>query len=83
MLHGISLAQEEEGVVYRFDTLGKTKSVKMIGLPVVFSSPETDFGFGGGIRFQLVKDQDTLLRFDTGVGEDGNNGFYFGVNEAF
>ena len=52
---GISQAQEEKGVVYRFDTLGKTKSVKIIGLPVVFSSPETDFGFGGGGQVFLLK----------------------------
>ncbi len=38
---------------------------------------------GGGIRYKLVKDQNTVLRLDIGVGKDGNNGFYFGVNEAF
>ncbi len=38
---------------------------------------------GGGIRFKLTKDQNTLLRLDIGRGKDGNSGFYFGVNEAF
>jgi hypothetical protein len=38
---------------------------------------------GGGIRYRFVKDQDTWLRLDIGLGVDGNNGFYFGVNEAF
>ncbi len=38
---------------------------------------------GGGIRFKLSKDQNTLLRLDYGAGKDGNNGIYFGVNEAF
>ncbi len=38
---------------------------------------------GGGVRFQLVKSANTLLRFDIGIGKDGNSGFYFGVNEAF
>ena len=38
---------------------------------------------GGGIRFKALKDQDTLLRLDIGVGPNGNNGVYFGVNEAF
>ncbi len=38
---------------------------------------------GGGIRFKLAKDQNTRLRLDIGVGKDGNNGVYFGVNEAF
>ncbi len=39
--------------------------------------------FGGGIRFQIKKDNPTLLRLDIGIGEDGNTGVYFGVNEAF
>jgi outer membrane protein assembly factor BamA len=39
--------------------------------------------FGGGVRFKLAKDQDTLLRLDIGAGVDGNSGFYLGVNEAF
>ena len=38
---------------------------------------------GGGIRFKLVKDQNTVLRLDIGMGKDDNSGFYFGVNEAF
>lgn len=38
---------------------------------------------GGGIRFKVLKDQNTLVRLDVGVGEDGNSGFYFGVNQAF
>ncbi len=41
------------------------------------------YSFGGGIRFQLLKNNPTLIRFDFGVGRDGNNGVYFGVNEAF
>jgi len=39
--------------------------------------------FGGGIRFKILKDQDTWVRADLGVGIDGSSGFYFGVNEAF
>lgn len=38
---------------------------------------------GGGIRFKVLKNQNTLVRLDIGIGEDGNNGFYFGVNQAF
>ncbi len=38
---------------------------------------------GGGVRFKLTKEHDTMLRLDIGVGIDGNSGFYFGVNEAF
>ena len=41
------------------------------------------FSAGGGIRFKILKSQNTLLRMDVGIGEDGNSGFYFGVNQAF
>ncbi len=46
-----------------------------------FQNPH--FSLGGGIRFKILKSQNTLVRLDVGVGEDGNNGFYFGVNQAF
>ncbi|MFY0601625.1 MAG: BamA/TamA family outer membrane protein [Cyclobacteriaceae bacterium] len=54
----------------------------------VASLPENFFsevkpGFGGGFRFKFVKTQNAWLRADIGIGKDGNNGFYFGVNEAF
>ncbi len=38
---------------------------------------------GGGIRFKILKQQNTLVRLDMGFGEAGNSGFYFGVNQAF
>lgn len=38
---------------------------------------------GGGVRFKLIKDQDTWVRADFAKGIDGSKGFYFGVNEAF
>ena len=38
---------------------------------------------GAGIRFKILKDKSTWLRIDTGFGENGNSGFYFGINEAF
>jgi hypothetical protein len=38
---------------------------------------------GGGIRFKLLKNQDTWVRLDAGIGIDGSNGVYFGINEAF
>jgi len=44
---------------------------------------DTKFFFGGGVRFKVKKDNPTLLRADYGIGEDGNSGFYFGVNQAF
>ncbi|MGI9546960.1 MAG: BamA/TamA family outer membrane protein [Flavobacteriaceae bacterium] len=39
--------------------------------------------FGGGIRFKILKDKSTWLRFDFGKGRDGQSGVYFGVNEVF
>ncbi len=38
---------------------------------------------GAGVRYKIFKDKDTWLRLDIGSGIDGNNGFYFGINEAF
>ncbi len=56
----------------------------------VASAPENFFSIsnmkpsaGAGIRFKLLKNKSTWLRLDTGFGENGNNGFYFGINEAF
>lgn len=40
-------------------------------------------GYGAGVRFKILKDQGTWLRLDIGSGTDGQNGVYFGVNEAF
>ncbi len=40
-------------------------------------------GFGAGVRFKILKEQNTWLRLDIGSGKDGQNGIYFGVNEAF
>lgn len=38
---------------------------------------------GGGIRFKIIKNQNTLVRLDMAWGKNGSSGFYFGVNEAF
>ncbi|KQC28640.1 BamA/TamA family outer membrane protein [Flagellimonas eckloniae] len=43
----------EEGFV-RTDTLGKTKKIKFIGLPIAFYTPETEFGVGGGGQIFLL-----------------------------
>lgn len=39
--------------------------------------------YGAGVRFSIDKEERLNLRFDIGFGEDGNNGFYFGIAEAF
>ncbi len=41
------------------------------------------FSTGGGVRFKVLKQQNTLVRLDIGIGQAGNSGFYFGVNQAF
>lgn len=46
-----------------------------------FSDPK--LAAGGGIRFKILKTQNTLVRLDVGLGENGSSGFYFGVNQAF
>ncbi|WP_010523079.1 BamA/TamA family outer membrane protein [Aquimarina agarivorans] len=38
---------------------------------------------GGGLRFQLDNKDRLNLRFDFAVGDQGNNGLYFGIREAF
>ncbi|MCO5725780.1 BamA/TamA family outer membrane protein [Robiginitalea marina] len=46
-----------------------------------FKAPH--FSMGGGVRFKILKEQNTLVRLDYGIGEEGNSGVYFGVNQAF
>ena len=41
------------------------------------------FSFGGGIRFQVLKNNPALVRLDIGLTHEGHTGIYFGVNEAF
>jgi len=49
----------------------------------LFNFEQMKPSFGGGIRFKILKDQDTWIRADLGKGIDGSSGFYFGINEAF
>ena len=41
------------------------------------------FSGGAGLRFQPLKSNPTLIRFDFGVNQYGGTGIYFGVNEVF
>ena len=41
------------------------------------------FSGGVGLRFQPLKSNPTLIRFDFGVNQYGGTGVYFGVNEVF
>lgn len=45
------LAQNKEDAFIQSDTLEVVKSTQIIGLPILFYTPETSFGFGGGIQF--------------------------------
>lgn len=49
----------------------------------LFSFSDMKPSLGAGVRFKVLKNQNTWLRMDIGKGLDGNSGFYFGVNEAF
>ena len=47
----------------------------------LFTYPK--FSGGVGLRFQPLKSNPTLIRFDFGVNQSGGTGIYFGVNEVF
>ncbi len=48
---------------------------------VLYAYPK--FSGGGGLRFQMLKTNPTLIRMDFGINQYGDTGLYFGVNEAF
>lgn len=64
-------------ILAAFGAIGEVAS-----LPKYFMD-DVKYSVGGGIRYQIVKSNPTLLRLDVGFGKGGNSGFYFGVNEAF
>ena len=49
----------------------------------LFSLNDLKPSAGGGVRFKILKNQDTWVRFDAGIGVNGSSGVYFGINEAF
>jgi outer membrane protein assembly factor BamA len=44
------LAQEDKEHVFHSDTIRVNKRVQVLGLPVVFYTPESSFGVGGGLQ---------------------------------
>ena len=48
-----------------------------------FRLKEFKYSYGLGLRFLFNKEQRVNLRLDIGIGEDGNSGIYFGIEEAF
>ncbi|OHX65231.1 BamA/TamA family outer membrane protein [Flammeovirga pacifica] len=43
--------KSKENFLIETDTIKLTKSTQIIGLPIVFYTPETSFGIGGGLQF--------------------------------
>lgn len=71
---------------YRFDPRWGLAAFVLVG--EVADLPENFFqdlkpSFGGGVRYKITKDQNTIVRFGMGYGKGGNSGIYFGVNQAF
>jgi len=64
-------------IVAAFAAMGEVSNVPSS----FFSDPK--FSFGGGIRYQPLRNTPTYLRLDVGFGQDRQSGVYFGVNEAF
>ena len=81
-----SLQQEAENLLHSdlprlhlnvFASMGQVSET----IRVVFAYPK--FSGGGGLRFQLLKTNPTLIRMDFGINQYGDTGLYFGVNEVF
>ena len=49
-LAGKSMCQEDREHLFQTDTVRVNKKVQFLGLPVVFYTPETSFGAGGGLQ---------------------------------
>lgn len=50
VLAGKTMCQEDKEHLFQTDTLRLNKRVQIVGLPVVFYTPETSFGGGGGLQ---------------------------------
>ena len=48
-----------------------------------YNLKELKYSFGGGLRYLFNKKENVNLRMDIGIGQDGNTGIYFGIEEAF
>lgn len=48
------IAQENNDAVFQIDSIGESKNTRIIGLPIAFYTPETNFGFGGGAQVYLL-----------------------------
>jgi outer membrane protein assembly factor BamA len=48
-----------------------------------FNLKDLKYSYGAGLRFLFNEEQKVNLRMDIGIGQDGNSGLYFGIEEAF
>ena len=48
-----------------------------------FNMKDLKYSYGAGLRFLFNKEQKVNLRMDIGIGQNGNSGVYFGIEEAF
>lgn len=76
-------AQKDNNASIPIDTLGKKKKVQLLGLPVIFYTPETQFGFGGGLQIFLLEKSNIYNDRVTNIFIDGifttNNQFILDV----
>jgi outer membrane protein assembly factor BamA len=73
---------------YRLKLHPRWKAAGFVVVSEVARRPSSFFGipkltFGGGIRWQILKSNESLIRADVGVNDNGDVGIYFGINEAF
>lgn len=73
---------------YRLKLTDRWKLAGFALITDVASRPSSLFGipklgFGGGIRWQPLKGNESSLRLDIGINDDRDLGIYFGINEAF
>ena len=50
---------------------------------VKFSMADLKYSYGVGLRYLFNKEEKVNLRMDIGIGQNGNIGLYFGIEEAF
>jgi outer membrane protein assembly factor BamA len=74
---------------FRFPAFWKIYLATFGGLSNIYSAPKnlslgnTKTNYGFGIRFLVDKTENTFLRLDYAIGQDGNDGFYISFGESF
>ncbi len=73
---------------YRYKLTKRVKLAGFISTGEVSSNPrnffsQANYSYGGGLRWQIKKNNRAQIRLDYGLGRGNSSGFYFAVNEAF